>query len=70
MSQDKKNGEVVHDEDRQDYRNKDLETKSSIDGNDGDNGFDLDVVDARAICIEELATDEGKEAENEAEGRS
>jgi hypothetical protein len=65
VSQDEEKDEVVYDEDRQDYRNESLETESSVDGNDGDNGFDLDAVNARAICIEELTTDEGKEAENE-----
>jgi hypothetical protein len=60
VSQDEEKDEVVYDEDRQNYRNESLETESSVNGDDGDNGLDLDAVNARAICIEELTTDEGK----------
>lgn len=57
VSQGEGKDEVVYDEDRQNYRKESLETESSVNGDDGDNGFDLDAVNARAICIEELTTD-------------
>jgi hypothetical protein len=65
LTDDEEDGHIVDHHNGQNDGDEGLEGETGVNGDDVGDIFDLDGVEARAERIEELATDEGKEAEGE-----